>query len=231
MYLNLIELAESLGVEERTVESWIRNEGLPCVHDRGRLLFDRAEVAAWAASRGLAAKAGFLAKSPAGGEGVEVDLGVLLRRGGIWRDVASADVLDVLAKVLERLPGASVAVRQLLAGRLRQAGAMTWAPVGGGLALPHLRAPAALGRDSGLVAVVLLRDVLSVAEELPDAEPVRRLAFFVAPTPRTHLELLARLTRWIARGPIGALLVQGASDEAIHAALARGGVLEEKVNP
>ena len=43
MYLTLIQLAESLGVEPRVVEGWIRDEGLPSVTDRGRLLFDRTE--------------------------------------------------------------------------------------------------------------------------------------------------------------------------------------------
>ncbi|MBI5362293.1 MAG: PTS sugar transporter subunit IIA, partial [Planctomycetes bacterium] len=61
MYLNLVQIAESFGVAERVVEGWIRDEGLPHTPDRGRLLFDRAQVAQWAAERGLAAKAGFLA--------------------------------------------------------------------------------------------------------------------------------------------------------------------------
>ena len=58
MFLNIVQLAESLGVEESEVESWVRNDGLPHVTDRKRLLFDRAQVVDWAASRGLAAKAG-----------------------------------------------------------------------------------------------------------------------------------------------------------------------------
>ena len=60
MYLNLIQIAESFGVSETVVEDWIRNEGLPHTPDRGRLLFDKVQVANWAAARGLGAKAGFL---------------------------------------------------------------------------------------------------------------------------------------------------------------------------
>ena len=66
MYLTLIQIAESFGVSEKVVDDWIRTEGLPHTPDRGVLLFDRAQVAQWAATRGLAAKAGFLtAESPA----------------------------------------------------------------------------------------------------------------------------------------------------------------------
>src|ERR1035438_9518710 len=54
MYLNLIQIAESFGVSESVVEDWIRNEGLPHTPDRGRLLFDRVQVANWAAADMLA---------------------------------------------------------------------------------------------------------------------------------------------------------------------------------
>ena len=53
MYLNLVQIAESFGVSENTIEDWIRAEGLPHIPERGRLLFDRAQVANWAAGRGM----------------------------------------------------------------------------------------------------------------------------------------------------------------------------------
>src|ERR1022692_4177045 len=90
MYLNLIQIAESFGVSESVVEDWIRNEGLPHTPDRGRLLFDRVQVANWAAARGLAAKAGFLApETPA--LAVAWRLETLMRAGGIWRGRAGAE--------------------------------------------------------------------------------------------------------------------------------------------
>ena len=104
MYLNVVELAESMGVEEKVVEGWVRYEGLPHVHDRGRLLFDRAQVVTWAVSRGLAAKVGFLAPSQVEGA---TPLERMMRAGGVWRDVAPQKVLEVLAEIAGRLPGAS----------------------------------------------------------------------------------------------------------------------------
>ena len=85
MYLNVVQLAESLGVEESVIEGWVRNEGLPHVPDRGHLLFDRAQVATWAAQRGLASKVGFLApEAPRPRPGLRLE--PLLRTGGIWRN-------------------------------------------------------------------------------------------------------------------------------------------------
>src|ERR1044072_329218 len=64
MYLNVVQLAESFGVEESVIEGWVRDEGLPHVPERGRLLFDRPQVATWAAQRGLASKVGLLGPQP-----------------------------------------------------------------------------------------------------------------------------------------------------------------------
>lgn len=219
MYLNLIQIAESFGVSEKIVDDWIRNEGLPHTVDRGRLLFDRAQVTQWAASRGLAARVGFLAQEASTLVGAS-RLGSLLRSGGIWRDVAGADAIEIFIRVVASLPGVTPPVRHLLARRLRAPGGVTWAPVGGGFALPHPAVRVALGRDAGTIAILFLRDVLAVTEPPPDDEPVRRLVFFIAPSPRAHLDLLARLSRLLARGPLRDLLVRGAADEAIHAVLA-----------
>lgn len=219
MYLNLIQIAESFGVSEKVVEDWIRREGLPHTPDRGRLLFDRVQVANWAAARGLAAKVGFLAaEAPA--FATELRLAPLLHAGGIWREVAAADVTEILVRVVTALPGATPPVRQLLAQRLRGKGGITMAPVGGGFALPHPSARVALGRDSGTVALVFLRDALALTEPSPDDVPVTRLVFFIAPSPRAHLDLLGKLSRGLVRGGLRELLVRAAPDAEIFQAVA-----------
>jgi PTS system nitrogen regulatory IIA component len=214
MYLNLIQIAESFGVSESVVEGWIRDEGLPHTPDRGRLLFDRAQVAEWAAKRGLAAKAGFLAPETSA-LGTSLRLGPLLRAGGIWRDVPAAGVLALFERIVNALPGATPPVRQLLGQRLRAKGGVTMAPVGGGFALPHPSTRITLGRDCGTVALLLLRDALSLDEAIPDGVPINRLCFFIAPSPRAHLDLLGRLSRILVRGPLRELVAKGAKDEEI----------------
>jgi PTS system nitrogen regulatory IIA component len=219
MYLNVIQLAESFGVEENVAVGWVRDEGLPAIEDRGRLLFDRAQVVAWAAERGLVAKAGFLAPGrPAASPGRRLE--ALLRTGGIWRGVAAAEVVKVFERVVVVLPGATPEVRRIVSQRLHAPGGVTWAPIGGGLALPHLRAHVALGRDSGLLAIVFLREPLPLTEPPPDGVPVTRLLFFIAPSPRAHLELLAQLSSAVTRGPLRELVLKAATDAEILAALA-----------
>jgi PTS system nitrogen regulatory IIA component len=219
MYLNLIELAESFGVSEKVVEDWIRAEGLPHLADRGRLLFDRAQVAHWAAEHGLTAQAGFLAsESEAFTTGLA--LAPMLRPGGIWREVASTDVAGVLERVIANLSTLPPAVRGLLRQRLRARDGINWAPVGHGFALPHFSARVTLGRAAGVVALLLLRDPLPLPDLPTDGVPVTRLFFFIPPSPRAHLDLLARLARVIAKGPLRGRVEQGASDAEILQALA-----------
>jgi PTS system nitrogen regulatory IIA component len=218
MYLNLIQIAESFGVSESVVDGWIRDEGLPHTPDRGRLLFDRAQVAEWAAKRGLAAKAGFLAPETSA-LGTSLRIGPLLRAGGIWREVPAADLAAVFERIVSALPGATPPVRQLLGQRLRAKGGVTMAPVGGGFALPHPSTRITLGRDSGTVALLLLRDALPLDETVPDGVPINRLCFFIAPSPRAHLDLLGRLSRSLVRGPLRELVAKGAKDEEIFQAI------------
>lgn len=230
MYLNAVQLAESLGVAESVVESWVRDEALPCVRDGHRMLFDRAQVVAWAAGRGLVARAGFLA--PERARSVSGRLERWLRAGGIWRDVSAADVRSTLGRVVAALPGTSADVRHLLGQRLHAPGGITWAAVGGGLALPHLRAHVALGRDAGILGLVFLREPLPAAEEdLPDGEPITRLLFFIAPTPRAHLEILAQLSTGLSRGRLRELVLNAAPDAEILSAMGEldAGVAERTV--
>ena len=218
MYLNLIQVAESFGVSEKVVESWIHDEGMPCTPDRGRLLFDRAQVTEWAAERGLGARAGFLAPEPSALT-PRLQVGPLFRAGGIWRDVPAAEATNVFGRIITSLPGATPAIRQMLGQRMRSKGGVTVAPIGGGFALPHPTARITLGRDSGTVALLLLRDGLLLEETPADHVPVTRLFFFVAPSPRTHLNLLARLSRDLTSGPLRERVTMSAPDEDIFKAV------------
>jgi len=217
MYLNLVQLAESFGVSEKVIEGWIRYEGLPHTPDRGRLIFDRALVAQWAATRGLATKAGFLSPEAAKlGGGLRLES--LLRAGGIWRDVPSDGFSAVVQKVVGALPGITPPVGKMLTQRLGAKGGVTIAPVGGGFALPHPATRISLGRESGVIALLLMREPLAFTEPQVDEVPVTRLLFFIAPSARAHLELLGCLSRSLACAPLRQLIVEAADDETIYRA-------------
>ena len=218
MYLNLIQIAESFGVSESVVEGWIRNEALPHLIDRDRLIFDRAQVTQWAAARGLAAQAGFLApETTVFATGCRLE--PLLRSGGIWRGLRVPDVPATLDKIVASLPAVTPPIVEMLTRRLRAKDGITWAPIGHGFALPHPGARIALGRASGTLALLLLVEPMPLPGPPTDEVPVTRMFFFVAPSPRAHLDLLARLGRALSDPGFRDLLIRGADDGAIFGAI------------
>jgi nitrogen PTS system EIIA component len=217
MYLNLIQVAESFGVSEGVVEGWARHDGLPFTPDRSRLLFDGAQVAQWAATRGLATKAGFLARDQAE-RAARQKLGPLVRAGKIWRDVSSVDVPVVFERVVSSMKMVTPPILGLLGRRVREKGGVTMAPVGMGFALPHPRERLALGRDSGTIALLFLNDALKLDEPAVDDFPVRKLFFFISPSPRAHFDILASLSRGLRGGVLRTPVDDCAPDEKIFGA-------------
>jgi hypothetical protein len=152
MFLNLVQIAESFGVAESLVEGWVRDEGMPYTSDRGRLLFDRAQVAQWAANRGLSSQAGFLAPERSV-FAMGIRLEPLLRAGGIWRNVAAAAVGDIYDRIVSELPKTTPAA----AGRGRRDRGPHWRrvrraaperPRGAGAGCRHGGAPVPARRDA-----------------------------------------------------------------------------------
>jgi PTS system nitrogen regulatory IIA component len=219
MFLNIIELAESFGVPEAVVGSWIKHEGLPCLMNGEQQLFDRAQVAQWAAGHGLAAKTGFLSPGRSLFQ-TGCLLAPLLHPGCVWRDVPPDAVADCFEAVLMNVPGLAPAVKQHLAKGLRAPRGITWAPVGQGWAIPHPGQRISLGRAAGTLGVIYLNRALDQAGPSPDGEPITRLLFFIAPSPRAHLDLLGRISRLLAREQPAALFSGTAGEDEIRAALA-----------
>jgi PTS system nitrogen regulatory IIA component len=102
---------------------------------------------------------------------------------------------------------------------------VTIAPIGHGFALPHLSMRVTLGRESGVVALLLLSAALPLADLPPDDQPVTRMFFFIAPSPRAHLDLLARLSGALTRGPLREVAQRAGTDMEILAALAESDAL------
>jgi len=224
MLLNIKQVAESLGVSERKVEDWIRREGLPVVPDRGRLVFHRDEVADWAATHGLAAQTGFLTR-----EEVHIDIAMLLSKGGIWRNVAVNAIPSTIGKAVDNMPGISTQIKMMLKSRISSEGGLTWAPVGRGFALPHLTTRVALGRDCGFVALLKLDEPLDLVTP-PDMKPVKNLFFFLAPSPRTHLEILSGFSRILSQKTSCEIICSDADDQGILSALGGAGPVDSKIS-
>jgi nitrogen PTS system EIIA component len=60
---------------------------------------------------------------------------------------------------------------------------------------------------------------LKASDKAPDDQPITRLIFFIAPSPRRHLELLARLSSALRDPALRKLVLENEAPEQIIAAV------------
>lgn len=183
MKLTLPQVARMFGADERVVEAWMRAEGLP--HDRvhGQYRFHRAELIEWATAHGRWVRDAESADS----------LAEALSRGGIFRDVGPKDTESALRAIVERLPGVVPEDRELLFEILLARENLGSTGIGDGIAIPHVRNPIVLDVERPLATLCLLDHPIDF--HAIDGKPVDKIFTIVAPNARSHLALLASLSR------------------------------------
>jgi PTS system nitrogen regulatory IIA component len=190
MKLTQKDVAKMFGVSERTIERWIRDEGLPCkrVHDLQR--FHRSELLEWAHQRGIhvAMDAPISVR-----EGASPPvLSDALASGGVHYDVAARTREDVLRAVVDEMPETDDLDRELLLQIMLAREALASTGVGEGIAIPHVRSPVVMHVDRPSIGLCFLREPVDF--QAIDGKPVDTVFWLVTPTIRSHLFLLSRLS-------------------------------------
>ncbi|MDP2847565.1 MAG: PTS sugar transporter subunit IIA [Humidesulfovibrio sp.] len=229
MRLTLREAATSLNCTEKTVLRWIAHAGLPTVRLGGLYHFNRAELMEWAIHHGIESTALSCELEPEhDGHCAAVSaLAGALRAGGILADVPGATLPEVLcAGVARMLPEAGEADRQLVLAMLLAREATGVTAVGGGVLVPHVRAPLILGDTPRILLIHPATPLPETAVRTPDGRPVEALFVLASPTVRAHLTLLALLAAALrdadfrqavlSRAPEAAILHSAAAAEHLH---------------
>lgn len=189
MKLTVSEAAALLGTTGDRVLEWIEDRGLPAQHLRGDYRLNRTEILEWATGRGMALSP--RAFGPLPDETPLPSVGQALRAGGIHYDVASPDAESALRNIVELLPLADSADRQMLRQILLARRALGMTPVGEGIAIPHVRTPIVLSPGGAVLALAFLTSPLDLGAF--DHRPVDTLFFLVSSTVAGHLAILSRL--------------------------------------
>lgn len=244
MRLTLREAAASLNCTEKTVLRWIAHAGLPTVRLGGLYHFNRAELLEWAIHHGIGSTA--LAcelepeQGPAAAEGCAQAsaLAGALRAGGVLADVAGTTLPQVLCAAVERLlpedDGQNrQAERELTLAMLLAREATGVTAVGGGVLVPHVRAPLITGEQPRILLVYPLHPLPLSAVSTPDDQPVEAVFVLASPTVRAHLTLLALLAAALrdadfrqavlSRAPEASILLAAAAAERQHQSTAAPG--------
>lgn len=189
MQIGLKEAAGLLGVPERTVEKWIREDSLPAVRVVGQLRFNRTEILEWATSRRMTLSS-VLFPDRADGERAG-GLERALRAGGIRYGVAGTDRHSVLEAALSLMPMPDSADRALLLQVMEAREAMGSTGIGDGIAIPHVRNPIVLAIPEPMITLSFLEREVEFGAL--DGRPVNTLFMMMSPTVDSHLAILSRL--------------------------------------
>lgn len=190
MRLTVREAAALLKTPEPKVYAWIESGGLPAYRIDDQYRINRSELLEWATERSLPV-------APALFHEAEEDERIpsaaqSLERGGVFHDVAGNTRDEVLRSLIALLKLEEEGDRETLLELLLARDAAAVVPVGGGIAIPHVRNPIALSSDEPFLTLFFLRHAVDFGA--PDGKPVFALFFLVSPTTRVHLQMLAKVS-------------------------------------
>lgn len=199
------DVSQMLGVSESQVFRWIERDGLPARQVREQFGINSSELLEWATRRQLPVDPDIFLRleqaACANGHPhpLPASTGALLpalARGGVAYRLSAVDrrgALLAAARAIRWPTGFDLeGLSQLLLVRDQQC----LTAVGGGIAIPHPRAPMILPGEPSMVLLAGLEHAIEFGA--PDGEPVDTLFLIVCPTIHQHLWLLAELSGLLA---------------------------------
>lgn len=197
MNLTLDDVVRIFGVSEKTIQRWIKANGLPACRVNQQYRFNRSDLIEWASANRID-------MAPVSDEAAPGTLADALESGGIHTDVAGRDKASVLAAVVERLNLSEPFDRATLLDILLTREEMGSTAIGDGIAIPHPRNPIVLGVARPSVSLCLLAQPIEFGAL--DGRPVDILFTLISPTVPAHLAMLSRLMFVLRDQPLKELL-------------------------
>lgn len=222
MFLKVTDLAAAIGVDEKTVLSWIKNRGLPAHKQDDRYRINRVDLLEWATNRGISIPPDILVPSDETNRLSSV--AEALRQGGIFYDLPGDTPETALREVVSRLKLPPSLDPEFLLQTLLAREALGSTAFGNGIALPHVRNPIVGQTGESAISLCFLRNPIDF--DAIDGKPVTILFTLVTPNVKAHLNLLAKLAFLLHDQPFQALLHRPGSEEEIMAAVR---ALEESI--
>jgi len=215
MKLLVRDAARLLGVSEKTIYRWIKQNSIPAYRLSEQYRFNRAELLEWATSRRIPVSPEIFRETESESASLP-RLTDALRAGGIHYRIGGSERAAVLAEVVQTLRLPAEVDRDFLVEVLLAREALGSTGVGDGIAIPHVRNPVILHLEQPLVAICFLERPVDFGAL--DARPVDVLFVLVSPTVRAHLHLLSRLSFALRDPAFKAAVVDRASREDLMAA-------------
>lgn len=189
MFLKVTAIAEAVGVDEKTVLNWIRNQGLPAHKQDDRYLINRVDLLEWATVKGIVIPPDVFEASD---DAIRLSsVSAALKRGGIHYDLPGDSPETALREVVARLnlpPGMDP---EFLLQTFLAREALGSTAFGNGIAIPHVRNPIVGQTGESSISLCFLKNPIDF--HAVDGKPVTILFTFVTVNVKEHLHLLAKL--------------------------------------
>jgi PTS system nitrogen regulatory IIA component len=224
MNLSVKDAARLLTVSEKTIYRWIKQEIIPAYRVHESYRFNRAELIEWATSRRMGVSPDAFTE-PLTDEQPLPQLSEALEAGGVYYRIEGTNREEVLADTVEHLRLPDEVDRHYLLQVLVAREKISSTAVGNGIAIPHPRNPVLLHVTRPTVTLCFLErpvDFFSL-----DGTAVRILFTLIAPSVRSHLHLLSKLSFVLRDNKFLKLLNEQANRDKLFTALKR---TEEQIN-
>jgi PTS system nitrogen regulatory IIA component len=139
-----------------------------------------------------------------------------IQAGGVHYGLPAASRTEAFAALVERMSLPPDADRRALLSLLLDRESLGSTAVGDGVALPHVRNPAAVRIPAASVTVGFLEGPVEFGAL--DGRPVHTLLAIISPAVRTHLRLLSLVSFGLRQGDFRSAILNRGTPEAILAA-------------
>ncbi|MFQ5701549.1 MAG: PTS sugar transporter subunit IIA [Acidobacteriota bacterium] len=190
--MTIEEAARSLGIPAESVRRWIRQGKIPAKVVDGEYDLSEERILRWARQHHIGIHRGGSAPSSTSIPRPAPDLIETLKRGGVFFGVPSETKRRALEAAVSLAPIPDTIDREKLLEQILAREAMASTGIGGGIAIPHPRAPQGNADFDPLISTFFLRE--PVPFNAVDGRPVSILFLMVSPTVAVHLQLLSALS-------------------------------------
>jgi nitrogen PTS system EIIA component len=215
MFLKVTDVAAAVGVPEKTVLNWIKNQGLPAHMQNDRYQINRVDLLEWATNHGVTIPPevfGNDAETPR-----HSSISEALTHGGIHYDLSGDTPESALREVIARMKLPLSLDPEFLLQTLMAREALGSTALGNGIAIPHVRNPIVGQMHESAISLCFLKNPIDF--DAVDGKPVTILFTLITPNVKTHLQLLAKLAFMLHDQQFQALLHHPGSAAEIMAAI------------
>ena len=210
MKLKIKNAAEILGVSEKTVKQWIKEDLVPVYKIHHGYRFVESELREWMLKNKMLITDKALVSA---GQKPSIRLSSLILKGGVHYQIGGNDIASVIRNAISCLPELKDVSREELVRTLMEREELMTTAVGQGIAIPHPRQIALANPESQLVAVCFLKNPVDF--RALDGKSVTALFIVLSANQKRHLEILSQISYCCQREDFKALLKKQAEQTSL----------------